>query len=166
MKYFLAILLAALAALPACQSSKSRAREINQVMQEAPDARPALYVSADDQRYVDGGTGREIHYYSGGQDRTYVVDENSGKVLKTFDSKTPSVVVVGKGAKCCDAGGGMEREPGMEHEAEKDCVSGQECDSMKAGKSMKAGESEEACGPGDDMQDGCGVPDEGCGSDG
>ena len=55
----------------------------------------------DDPRYVatSGAATRQVHYYSAKTDTTYVVDENTGKVVTTYKSKEmPGVVVIDKPA--------------------------------------------------------------------
>ena len=84
---FLTVSLAVLL-LTSCRSTKQ---------EDIPaDAKPRLYVSHEDERYVgDEQAGRQVQYYSASQNRSYVVDEDSGKILKTFDQKDfPKTVIV------------------------------------------------------------------------
>ncbi|HEX5137839.1 MAG TPA: hypothetical protein VFY93_12755 [Planctomycetota bacterium] len=97
MRTVLAIAVAMLL-VPACKSGK-QAQTISQVQKEAPDAKPTLHVAEDDPRYVaaPNATSRQVHYYSAKTDTTYVIDERTGKVVRTFKSKQmPGVVVVDK----------------------------------------------------------------------
>jgi hypothetical protein len=94
------VLAAAMLVVPACKSSKST-NDIAQVREEAPDAKPTLHVAEDDARYVaaPNSTSRQMHYYSAAKDTTWVVDESTGKVVRTFKGKEmPGVVVVDKPA--------------------------------------------------------------------
>jgi len=146
MKHILTVLVLAIA-VTACKSSK-KAETYGQMVKEAPDAKPALYVTPDDQRYVAGGSsqGRQIHYYSKEKNETYVVDENSGKVLTTFKSKTPEVQVVEtKKFVVVDTEDGCGEESGKMDE------------SAKGGDDDK---DDDACGKGDDDKD-----DDACGED-
>ena len=98
MRIALAIAVAMLL-VPACKSSHKEAQNISQVKKEAPDAKPTLHVAEDDPRYVasPNATSRQVHYYSAKTDTTYVIDERTGKVVKTFKSKEmPGVMVVDK----------------------------------------------------------------------
>jgi hypothetical protein len=91
---------AALLFVPACKSNH-KTDTIAQVKEEAPDAKPMLHVAEDDPRYVaaPNTSSRQVHYYSAKQDMTYVVDESTGKVVKTYKSKEmPGVVIVDKPA--------------------------------------------------------------------
>jgi hypothetical protein len=93
------VLLAAMLVVPACKSKQTT--DIEQVKKEAPDAKPTLHVAEDDARYVaaPNATSRQVHYYSGKTDTTYVIDESTGKVVKTFKGKEmPGVVVVDRPA--------------------------------------------------------------------
>lgn len=97
MRIFIVIAVAMLV-VPACKSS-GKSGDIAQVKQEAPDAKPTLHVAEDDPRYVasTNTSSRQVHYYSAKKDMTYVVDESTGKVVKTYKSKDmPGVVVVDK----------------------------------------------------------------------
>jgi hypothetical protein len=70
---------------------------LSEVREQAPDAEATLYVSREDGRFVTeaGTTGRQIHYYSRSVDRTYVVDENTGKVVLAYATRDmPEAVVV------------------------------------------------------------------------
>jgi len=88
----------AMLVVPACKSHKQPA-DMQQMKKQAPDARPTLHVAEDDPRYVasSGTATRQVHYYSAKSDTTYVVDENTGKVVTTYKSKEmPGVVVIDK----------------------------------------------------------------------
>lgn len=93
------VLAVAMLVVPACKSSQTK--DIEAVKKEAPDAKPTLHVAEDDPRYVaaPNASSRQVHYYSAKTDTTYVIDESTGKVVKTFKSKEmPGVVVVDKPA--------------------------------------------------------------------
>jgi len=98
----IAAILAIVAAIvmPACKSNK-QPQDIQQMKKQAPDAKPTLHVAEDDPRYVAsaGDTSRQVHYYSAEKDMTYVVDESTGKVVRTFKSKEmPGVVIIDRPA--------------------------------------------------------------------
>jgi len=93
------VLAVAMLVVPACKSRETK--DIEQVKKEAPDAKPTLHVAEDDPRYVasPNATSRQVHYYSAKTDTTYVIDESTGKVVRTYKSKDmPGVVVVDKPA--------------------------------------------------------------------
>ena len=152
MKHIFTVLVLALA-ITACKSSK-KAENYGQMVKEAPDAKPALYVTPDDQRYVAGGStqGRQIHYYSKEKNETYVIDENSGTVLTTFKSKTPEVQIV-------------ETKKFVVMEEEEGCSE----TPMKEKESAKGGDDkdDDACGDDDDDDDNdaCGEDDDEEGED-
>lgn len=149
---FLTVSLAVLL-LTGCRSTK----------QEIPaDAKPRLYVSHEDERYVgDEAAGRQVQYYSASQNRSYVIDEDSGKILKTFDQKDfPKTVIVADTAMpeetveeaACGAGCG-----------EAACGAGCGCDTGCGCGEAACGSGEAACGCGE-AACGCGVPcGDGCG---
>jgi hypothetical protein len=93
------VLAVAMLVVPACKSKQ--VNDIEQVKKEAPDAKPTLHVAEDDPRYVaaPNATSRQVHYYSAKKDTTYVIDESTGKVVRTYKSKDmPGVVVIDKPA--------------------------------------------------------------------
>jgi len=99
MRYAL-ILAMAMLVVPACKSHR-QPEDVQMMKKQAPDAKPTLHVAEDDPRYVAsaGDTSRQVHYYSAKTDTTYVVDESTGKVVRTFKSKEmPGVVVIDKPA--------------------------------------------------------------------
>jgi hypothetical protein len=108
MKHILTILIVAAAVLPACKSTKNE----RYVKAAAPDAKAELYISPDDHRYVEGGMNREIIYYSERNERTYVVDEESGRILKTFEGTMPKVKVIEPARTDEDMGCGCGEEMG------------------------------------------------------
>ncbi len=72
-------------------------KDLDAVRKKNPDVEAELYVSNEDSRYVasEDPSGRQIHYYSAKNNKTFVIDEKSGAVVRTFDSKTmPATVVV------------------------------------------------------------------------
>ena len=78
-----------------CRSRKPK--NLDDVRKKNPDVEAELYVSNEDSRYVaiEDPSGRQIHYYSAKNNKTFVIDEKSGAVVRTFDSKTmPATVVV------------------------------------------------------------------------
>lgn len=100
MKLTLVLALALAVAMPACKSHK-QPENVQQMKKQAPDVKPTLHVAEDDPRYVasSGNTTRQVHYYSVQMDTTYVVDENTGKVVQTFKStEMPGVVIIDKPA--------------------------------------------------------------------
>lgn len=166
MKHILTVFVLAIA-MAACKSSK-KAETYGQMVKEAPDAKPALYVTTDDQRYVAGGSsqGRQIHYYSREKDETYVIDENTGTVLTTFKSKTPEVQVVEtKKFVVMESDEGCGEESGKMDESAKGGD-----DDMDEGACGKGDDDkdDDACGDDDDDDDdmdACGDDDDGCGDD-
>jgi hypothetical protein len=89
----------AMLVVPACKSKQTN--DIEQVKKEAPDAKPTLHVAEDDARYVaaPNATSRQMHYYSAAKDTTWVIDESTGRIVKTFKGKEmPGVVVVDRPA--------------------------------------------------------------------
>ncbi len=124
------------------------------------DAKPRLYVSHEDDRYVgEEDAGRQVQYYSASRNRSYVIDENSGKVLKTFDQKDfPKTVIVADTAMPTEevveeAGCGAACGCGEEAGCGAACGCGEEV-------VEEAGCGEAACGCGVPCGDGCG---DGCG---
>ncbi len=76
---------------------RSQPKDLDAVRKKNPDVEAELYVSNEDSRYVNTeyASGRQIHYYSAKKNKTFVIDEKSGAVVRTFDSKTmPTTVVV------------------------------------------------------------------------
>ena len=140
---FLTVSLAVLL-LTGCRSSKK---------QDVPaDAKPRLYVSHEDDRYVgEEDAGRQVQYYSASQNRSYVVDENSGKILKTFDQKDfPKTVIVADAA--------MPTEEVVE---EAGCGAACGCGEAACGAACGCGEA--ACGAGCGCDAGCGCGEAACG---
>jgi hypothetical protein len=154
MKQILTLILVALAVLPACKSKPQAAEKYDQVMKEAPDAKPALYVSSADERYVEEGkaSGRQIHLYSKQKNKTYVVDEKTGEVVRTFDSKTPSVVVVEPRGTVGESGAAAPEGCG--------CGAAPEGCGCAPEESMEdegcAADSDEGCEADEGCEDGCG----------
>ena len=73
----------------------------------AADARAVLVVSSEDGRYVDGGTAgaRQIHYYSAQDNRTWIVDGESDKTLRTYAGKdVPMVTIIENACGGCGCG--------------------------------------------------------------
>ncbi|MEE8106303.1 MAG: hypothetical protein V3T86_12275 [Planctomycetota bacterium] len=73
----------------------------------AADARAVLVVSSEDGRYVDGGTAgaRQIHYYSAQDNRTWIVDGESDKTLRTYAGKdVPEVTIIENACAGCGSG--------------------------------------------------------------
>jgi hypothetical protein len=99
MKIASILALVAIFLLPACKSGGSDPENFSEVREEAPDAKPMLYVAEEDQRFVatPNAGDRQVHYYSAKNDRTYVVDEMTGKVVTSYATKKmPGVVVIDK----------------------------------------------------------------------
>ncbi len=96
MKNQLVLLVAVLClATVGCRSAKTT--DLDGVRKKNPDVEAELYVINEDSRYVatEDPTGRQIHYYSAKKNKTFVIDEKSGTLVRTFDSKTmPATVVV------------------------------------------------------------------------
>ena len=116
MKKYIPILALALLVV-ACKSAPKEPAPTDeaQLKSEVPDAKPDMYVVKGDTRFVeelDDQTGRQIHYYSPKQDKTYVVDEKSGVILTSYSSKrmpefmTPDEPDVTKQASGCGTGCG------------------------------------------------------------
>jgi hypothetical protein len=85
----------ALVLVAACKGGFLR-KDPKNVEQIPDDARAELYVVREDPRFEPTGdeTGRQVLYYSPSKDRTYVVDEKSGKVIAARDSRPAPVVMV------------------------------------------------------------------------
>ena len=137
----LALILAlAFVVVPACKSHKQPA-DMEQMQKEAPDAKPTLHVAEDDPRYVatTGTTARQVHYYSAENDMTYVIDENTGKVVTTHKGKQmPGVVIVDKPAY---------QPPPLEKRAAEGCGEAKETE-VEEVKETAVEEVPEGCGCG------------------
>ena len=145
--------------LPACKSKPPQ--DVEQLQTQVPDAKPTLHVAEDDPRFVPtaGDTSRQVHYYSAKTDTTYVIDEKTGKIIRTFKSKEmPGVVVVDKPAyqppplKAAEP----EQKPAEEVPAE-GCAPSKEGCAEGCAPTEESGEEE-----GMEEVEGCG---EGCGSE-
>jgi hypothetical protein len=153
MKSYVIAALAFAVLLPACKSNK--VENVQEMKKQAPDAKPTLHVAEDDPRFVPsaGDTSRQVHYYSKQTDTTYVVDERTGKVVKTFKSKEmPGVVVIDKPAYQPPP---LKAEPKSEMPAKEGCSEGsapksEGCDSgdKEDKEGCDAEEGEEGCSEG------------------
>ena len=98
MKLRHAILVCALVAVAACKATPKDVEPETVQDLQTTDATPALYVNSDDRRYVETPetTGqRQVIYYSKSKDTSYVVDETTGKIIRTINTDvagTPTVV--------------------------------------------------------------------------
>lgn len=114
-------MIAALLLVAACKGT-GKDREPTTVDQIPSDAKAELYVVHEDPRFVQAGdeTGRQVFFYSASKDRTYVVDEKSGKVVGTMHSRpAPAVIVVEPAPKAKAA-----PEPAPEMEEVEGCGGG------------------------------------------
>ena len=104
MKIRLTLMAFAVSMIVACAGKK-----VDSGADLAADARAVLVVSNEDGRYIDGGTAgaRQIHYYSAQDNRTWIVDGESDKTLRTYAGKdVPEVTIIENACAGCGCGEG------------------------------------------------------------